>query len=90
MSKRFRVQPGGKLVGTVRIPGDKSMSHRSVIFGALAEGITHVSGLLEGEDVLATIAAFRAMGVRIEGPDEGRLVVPGWRRFYHTTGTFSI
>jgi len=53
------------------------MSHRSVILGALAEGITHVSGLLEGEDVLATIAAFRAMGVNIEGPDEGRLVIRG-------------
>ena len=77
MSKRFIVSPGGKLSGSMQVPGDKSMSHRSVIFGALAEGTTHVSGLLEGEDVLATIAAFRAMGVNIEGPDEGRLVIHG-------------
>ena len=77
MSKRFNISPGGTLSGTIRVPGDKSMSHRSVIFGALAEGITHVSGLLEGEDVLATIAAFRAMGVNIEGPDDGRLVIHG-------------
>ncbi len=77
MSKRFKISPGGKLAGTIRIPGDKSMSHRSVILGSLAEGVTHVSGLLEGEDVLATIAAFRAMGVNIEGPDEGRLVIRG-------------
>ncbi len=77
VSKRFKIKPGGKLTGSLRVPGDKSMSHRSVIFGALAEGITHVSGLLEGEDVLATIAAFRAMGVKIEGPDEGRLLIHG-------------
>lgn len=77
MSKRFKVSPGGSLLGTIQVPGDKSMSHRSVIFGALAEGVTHVSGLLEGEDVLATIAAFRAMGVSIEGPENGRLVIHG-------------
>ena len=53
MSKRFIVSPGGKLSGSMQVPGDKSMSHRAVIFGALAEGTTHVSGLLEGEDVLA-------------------------------------
>ena len=51
MSKRFNIRPGGKLSGVIQVPGDKSMSHRSVIFGALAEGTTHVSGLLEGEDV---------------------------------------
>jgi 3-phosphoshikimate 1-carboxyvinyltransferase len=77
VSKRFKIRPGGKLTGTIRVPGDKSMSHRSVILGSLAEGTTHVGGLLEGEDVLATIAAFRAMGVNIEGPDEGRLVIHG-------------
>lgn len=77
MSKRFNVRPGGKLLGSIQVPGDKSMSHRAVIFGALAEGTTHVSGLLEGEDVLATVAAFRAMGVKIEGPDNGRLVIHG-------------
>lgn len=74
---QFLVQPGGNLNGTIRVPGDKSISHRSVMLGALAEGITEVSGLLQGEDVLATLAAFRAMGVKAEGPDNGRLVIHG-------------
>ena len=65
------------LKGAIRVPGDKSISHRSVMFSAIAEGISRVTGLLEGEDVLATIAAFRAMGVKIEGPDNGKLVVHG-------------
>ena len=73
----YRVQPGGTLSGTLRVPGDKSMSHRCVMLGALAEGVTQVTGLLEGEDVLSTLAAFRAMGVRAEGPDQGRLVIHG-------------
>ncbi len=73
----YRVQPGGTLTGRVRVPGDKSISHRSVMLGALAEGVTHVTGLLQGEDVLSTLAAFRAMGVRAEGPDNGRLVIHG-------------
>src|SRR5688572_8987281 len=54
------------LTGKIRVPGDKSISHRAVMFGALAEGITRIEGLLEGEDVLATAAAMRAMGARIE------------------------
>jgi len=74
---KFEVQPGGRLQGRVRVPGDKSISHRSVMLGALAEGVTEVTGLLEGEDVLATLAAFRAMGVRADGPDEGRLTIHG-------------
>ncbi|MEY2341616.1 3-phosphoshikimate 1-carboxyvinyltransferase [Acidithiobacillus sp. IBUN Pt1247-S3] len=73
----YLVQPGGSLRGRIRVPGDKSISHRSVILGALAEGVTEVSGLLEGADVLATIAAFRAMGVQIEGPENGRLRIHG-------------
>ena len=73
----FVVQPGGKLSGRVRVPGDKSISHRSVMLGALAEGTTRVTGLLEGEDVLCTLGAFRAMGVRAQGPDNGRLVIEG-------------
>lgn len=59
------------------MPGDKSISHRSVMLGSLAEGETRVSGLLEGEDVLSTLGAFRAMGVRAEGPDEGKLIIHG-------------
>jgi 3-phosphoshikimate 1-carboxyvinyltransferase len=73
----FFVQPGGKLTGRVRVPGDKSISHRSVMLGSLAEGTTRVTGLLEGEDVLCTLAAFRAMGVRAQGPDNGRLTIDG-------------
>ena len=66
-----------QLKGAIRVPSDKSISHRSVIFSAIANGTSHVKGLLEGEDVLATIAAFRAMGVAIEGPEEGELTVHG-------------
>lgn len=73
----FALQPGGCLSGTLRVPGDKSISHRSIMLGALAEGTTHVSGFLEGEDSLATLRAFRAMGVDIEGPDAGRVVIHG-------------
>ena len=51
--------------GTVRVPGDKSISHRAIMLGALAEGTTEVSGFLEGEDCLATMRAFQAMGVEI-------------------------
>lgn len=63
----FLVQPGASLRGEIRVAGDKSISHRSVMFGALATGTTRISQLLEGEDVMATIGAFRAMGVKIEG-----------------------
>lgn len=56
------------LKGTARVPGDKSISHRSLMFGALADGITNVTGLLEGEDVLCTAAALTAMGAPIETP----------------------
>lgn len=73
----FVVEPGGSMQGSIRVPGDKSISHRSIMFGAIAEGDTSVSGLLEGDDVLATLAAFRAMGVQIDGPDNGRLLIHG-------------
>jgi 3-phosphoshikimate 1-carboxyvinyltransferase len=73
----FAVAPGGRLSGTLRVPGDKSISHRAVMLGALADGETTVEGLLEGEDVLATLAAFRAMGVEAEGPANGRLRIRG-------------
>jgi 3-phosphoshikimate 1-carboxyvinyltransferase len=74
---RFTVQPGGALTGRIRVPGDKSISHRSIMIGSLAEGTTRVSGFLEGEDSLATLKAFRALGVEIEGPDQGRVVIHG-------------
>lgn len=73
----FHLAPGGSIHGEVRVPGDKSMSHRSVMLGSLAEGETSVSGFLQGEDALATVAAFRAMGIAIEGPDRGALKIRG-------------
>jgi 3-phosphoshikimate 1-carboxyvinyltransferase len=73
----YTLDPGGSLSGQVRVPGDKSISHRSIMLGALADGTTRVSGFLEGEDALATLRAFRAMGVEIEGPDHGRVTVHG-------------
>lgn len=73
----FRLMPGGTISGEARVPGDKSISHRSIMLGALARGTTHVSGFLEGDDALATVAAFRAMGVRIDGPGEGDISIHG-------------
>jgi len=64
----WRVKPGGRLAGTVRVPGDKSVSHRAVLIGALADGATVVRNLLRGEDVRATVNAVRALGVAV---DEG-------------------
>jgi len=74
---RFIAQPGGALTGSIRVPGDKSISHRSIMLGSLAEGTTHVSGFLEGEDSLATLKAFKAMGVNIEGPENGTVTIEG-------------
>lgn len=73
----FRLQPGGALTGSVRVAGDKSISHRVIMLGALADGVTTAEGFLEGEDALATIQAFRDMGVVIEGPQNGRVRVHG-------------
>jgi 3-phosphoshikimate 1-carboxyvinyltransferase len=69
--------PGGSITGECRVPGDKSISHRSIMFGALAEGVTKVSGFLEGEDALHTLQAFRDMGVPIVGPEDGEVTVYG-------------
>ena len=56
----------GPLKGSIKVPGDKSISHRSIMLGSIADGVTRVSGFLEGEDSLATLGAFRDMGVKIE------------------------
>lgn len=69
--------PGGALRGIVRAPGDKSISHRSMILGALATGTTTVEGLLEGDDVLATARAMQAFGARIEREGVGRWRIEG-------------
>ena len=73
----LRVSPGGKVSGDIRVPGDKSISHRSVIFASLAEGVSRVTGFLEGEDALNTVAAFREMGVTIVGPENGEMTIYG-------------
>jgi 3-phosphoshikimate 1-carboxyvinyltransferase len=65
------------LSGTVVVPGDKSVSHRALIFGTLAVGETRVTGLLEGEDVLATVQAMRAFGARVIRTGEGAWTVHG-------------
>jgi len=74
---RYVVHPGGALVGELRVPGDKSISHRVVMLGALAEGESHASGFLHSEDTRATIAAFRAMGVDVQADDEGAVRIAG-------------
>ena len=73
----FRAQPGGSVSGKIRVPGDKSISHRSIMLGSLADGVTEVSGFLEGEDSLATLQSFRDMGVVIEGPVDGNVTIYG-------------
>jgi len=72
-----RFLPAGALTGTIRVPGDKSISHRSIMLGALAVGETRVTGLLEGEDVLSTAAAMRAMGAQVERSGSGEWRVHG-------------
>ncbi len=74
---QFIAEAGGTLKGNIRVPGDKSISHRSIMFGALAEGTTKVSGFLNGEDNLATLNVFRSMGVDISDPDNGKLEIKG-------------
>lgn len=75
--KRMKLRTNvGRLQGTICVPGDKSISHRAVILGAIAKGETRVKGLLKGEDVLSTIQAFRNLGVRIEEKDD-QLVIEG-------------
>ena len=72
---------GDPLVGRIVVPGDKSISHRALILGGLASGSTHIEGLLEGDDVLSTAAAVRALGASVERLGEGRWLVRGedWR-----------
>ena len=72
-----RFLPAGPLRGRIRVPGDKSISHRAIMLSALAVGESRISGLLEGEDVLATAAAMRAMGAQVERVGDGEWRVHG-------------
>ncbi len=77
MTTTFTVEAGGSLRGRLRVPGDKSISHRAIMLGALAEGRTKITGFLDGEDCLATLAAFQAMGVSIERPEPNTVIIDG-------------
>ena len=75
----FRVRPVRRLSGTVQVPGDKSISHRAALLGALADGVTEVQGYLEGEDCLRTLTAIQMMGVEVtkKGPGHYRIAGVG-------------
>jgi 3-phosphoshikimate 1-carboxyvinyltransferase len=76
---KFRVQPVRRLTGTVEVPGDKSISHRAALLGAVADGVTEVQGYLEGEDCLRTLTAIQMMGVEVtkKGPGHYRIAGVG-------------
>jgi 3-phosphoshikimate 1-carboxyvinyltransferase len=74
---RYRVQPGGRIAGTLTIPGDKSISHRSLMLGAIADGDTRITGFLDGEDCLSTARALGQLGVRIERTERTAVLVRG-------------
>ncbi len=76
-AKPLTAEPSARLSGTVRVPGDKSISHRALIFGALAVGETRIMGLLEGADVLATAEAMRRLGAYVERHADGSWSVQG-------------
>jgi 3-phosphoshikimate 1-carboxyvinyltransferase len=73
----WRAEAGARLAGELQVPGDKSISHRSLLLGGLAEGVTEVSGFLQSEDCLATLRALRRLGVRIDELGDGRVRVHG-------------
>ena len=72
----YYVSPGGHLQGSIRVPGDKSISHRALILAAIAEGKSYISGFLQGEDTLATLHALQAMGIETD-LHNGQLVITG-------------
>src|SRR5437660_11155869 len=76
-SSPLTARRAGALKGSARVPGDKSISHRALIFGALTVGETRISGLLEGEDVINTAKAMRALGAAVERTGEGAWRVHG-------------
>jgi 3-phosphoshikimate 1-carboxyvinyltransferase len=73
----IKISPKSNLKGEITAPGDKSISHRSVIIGSIAKGITEINGFLHGEDCIATISAFRKMGVDIQETGDGQVIVHG-------------
>ncbi|MFN5881047.1 MAG: 3-phosphoshikimate 1-carboxyvinyltransferase, partial [Burkholderiales bacterium] len=77
MPRTFVARPASTVTGALRVPGDKSISHRAIMFGAIAHGTTRITGFLEGADAISTMNVFRALGVQIEGPADGRVTVHG-------------
>jgi 3-phosphoshikimate 1-carboxyvinyltransferase len=75
--RAYRVAPGGHIAGTLTVPGDKSISHRALMLGAIADGVTDIEGFLAGEDCLATLRALAALGVQMERPHETHVRVSG-------------
>ena len=75
--QNIKITPKSNLKGEITAPGDKSISHRSVIIGSIAKGITEINGFLHGEDCIATISAFRKMGVDIQETGDGKIIVHG-------------
>jgi 3-phosphoshikimate 1-carboxyvinyltransferase len=75
--RAYRVAPGGRIAGSLTVPGDKSISHRALMLGAIADGVTDIEGFLAGEDCLATLRALAALGVQMERPQETRVRVSG-------------
>jgi 3-phosphoshikimate 1-carboxyvinyltransferase len=76
-TRNFVAEPGGQVAGELRVPGDKSMSHRAAMLGAIAQGATEIHGFLEGDDCASTLAALTAMGARHEKLGPGHLVMHG-------------
>lgn len=76
-SEHYLVDPGSALTGEITVPGDKSISHRAVMLGAIAQGDTEIDGLLDADDCFVTIEALRDMGVEIQNVDEDYWVVRG-------------
>ena len=73
----YLISPGGKLSGNLRVPGDKSISHRALMLAAIADGQSRITGFLDGGDTLATMAAFKAMGVEIQHTSENEVLIIG-------------
>ena len=75
--RRYLARPADGIAGELTVPGDKSVSHRALMLGAIAEGTTRVTGFLEGEDCLATARAVEALGVRVGRPGPGEVLIEG-------------
>ena len=77
VNAEYRAGPGGAAAGELTVPGDKSVSHRALMLGGIARGVTDITGFLAGEDCLATLRALQALGVRIERPEDQHVIVHG-------------